>query len=421
MNFSRFGHRFTHNSGTRQLMDDLGMVLRSPQKVINLGGGNPSVIPVMQQRFRQNLERLIASSDFDRLAAHYDDPQGHRPFLDAVAELLRAQYGWPVTHENLALTNGSQASFFMLFNLFGGSAASGTRRRILLPSCPEYIGYADVGLEPALLTSTRARIEKLDPHSFKYHIDFDAIEIDKEIAAVCVSRPTNPTGNVITNDELTRLVAMTARAGIPLIVDNAYGLPFPNIVFEPVDLVWDEHIILCFSLSKLGLPGLRTGIVLAAPPVVQALTSMNAAFMLANSALGASIALDLMRTGEIIELSRHSIQPYYHERSKQAIVWCHEYFSGFDYYIHKSEGAIFLWLWFPNLPISAQLLYERLKAKNILVIPGHHFGPGLAEDWQHLHECLRISYARPSEDVRMGIVAIAAEIRQALDESIANN
>ena len=102
-------------------------------------------------------------------------------------------------------------------------------------------------------------------------------------------------------------------------------------------------------------------------------------------------------------------------------MWCHEYFSGFDYYIHKSEGAIFLWLWFPNLPISAQLLYERLKAKNILVIPGHHFGPGLAEDWQHLHECLRISYARPSEDVRMGIVAIAAEIRQALDESIANN
>ena len=31
------------------------------------------------------------------------------------------------------------------------------------------------------------------------------------------------------------------------------------------------------------------------------------------------------------------------------------------YFIHRSEGALFLWLWFEGLPITAKELYQRLK------------------------------------------------------------
>ncbi len=52
-------------------------------------------------------------------------------------------------------------------------------------------------------------MEFLDNRQFKYHIDLDNLTIGPDIGAVCVSRPTNPTGNVLTDDEITRLRTMT--------------------------------------------------------------------------------------------------------------------------------------------------------------------------------------------------------------------
>lgn len=43
---------------------------------------------------------------------------------------------------------------------------------------------------------------------------------------ICVSWPTNPTGNVITDEELLKLDALANQHGIPLVIDNAYGVPF---------------------------------------------------------------------------------------------------------------------------------------------------------------------------------------------------
>jgi valine--pyruvate aminotransferase len=231
-----------------------------------------------------------------------------------------------------------------------------------------------------------------------------------------VSRPTNPTGNVITNEELTKLVNLTRDSGTPLIVDNAYGLPFPNIVFTDAAPLFEEHMILCMSLSKLGLPGLRSGIIVAAPNVIQTITSVNAISMLANSSLGASLVTELINSDEIINISETQIKPFYERKAGQARRWCREYFDGVKYAIHKTEGAIFLWVWFPGLPITDIELYERIKQRDVLVLAGSHFFPGLNEQWEHTRQCLRISYAQDSETVRRGIEIIGQEVRRAFDQ-----
>lgn len=110
---------------------------------------------------------------------------------------------------------------------------------------------------------------------FKYHVDFSALPLDEDIAAICVSRPTNPTGNVLTDDEIHRLDALAQQRGIPLIIDSAYGTPFPNIIFTKATPLWHDNIVLSMSLSKLGLPGLRCGIVIASEAITQALTNIN--------------------------------------------------------------------------------------------------------------------------------------------------
>ncbi len=414
--YSKFGEQFRGETGTRQLMDDLGEVLSSGRSIMNLGGGNPGVVPEVSALLRQRMQDLLNQGDFDDVVGKYDGPQGHQPFREALAGLLNRRFGWTITPANIATTAGSQASFFMLFNMLAGPMPNGESRHILLPLTPEYIGYADVGLAPGMIKSIKPAIEFLDDHTFKYRIDFDALSIDRDVAAVCVSRPTNPTGNVITNQELNQLVALTARHETPLIIDNAYGLPFPNIVFSDATPVFDRHVILCMSLSKLGLPGMRTGIVVAAEDIIETITSVNAITMLANGSLGASLVHELIESDEVIDICARTIKPFYQTKSTQAQAWCHEYFAGLDYYLHKSEGAIFLWVWFPGLPISDLELYERLKQRDVLVLAGRHFFPGLNEFWDHTEQCLRISYAQDANAVRSGIEIISEEVHRAFGD-----
>tara|TARA_B100000780_G_C21078111_1_gene434096 strand:- start:1207 stop:1410 length:204 start_codon:yes stop_codon:yes gene_type:complete len=65
---------------------------------------------------------------------------------------------------------------------------------------PEYIGYADAGIGAALFTAAHPIIDELDDRQFKYRVKFDDLHLGPHTGAICVSRPTNPTGDVITYD-----------------------------------------------------------------------------------------------------------------------------------------------------------------------------------------------------------------------------
>lgn len=412
MRLSKFGQKFGNQSGIAHLMDDLGKAMTSGKDMLMLGGGNPSHIPGIQTRFRARMQQIMADGDaLERIIGNYDGPAGTHAFIDALADLLRRECGWNVGPENIALTNGSQTSFFYLFNMFSGVHDDGSYKKIMLPLAPEYIGYVETGLRDDIFTAYKPEIDFLDEHTFKYRVDFDALTVTDEIGAICVSRPTNPTGNVLTDDEISRLSVLAKANNIPLILDNAYGTPFPNIIFADATPLWDEHIIVCMSLSKLGLPGLRTGIIIANEQVIRNISAMNAIISLAPGSFGPALALDMVQSGEVIHLSQTVIQPYYQQKAMKAMEIVRETMAGLDFYVHKAEGALFLWLWFKDLPITSQDLYERLKHRQTLIVPGHHFFPGLNEPWAHKHECIRITYSQDEAVVRAGVTAIAAEVK----------
>jgi valine--pyruvate aminotransferase len=416
MNVSKFGRKMAVQSGIGQLMDDLGAAQSQALEVFMLGGGNPAHIPEVDQCLRRSMVALLADGNRFALAVgNYDPPEGNIEFIEAVAHLLRGRFSWDIGRRNIALTSGSQLAFFILFNLFAGDCEDGTNKKILFPIIPEYIGYCDVGLTRDFFRARRPKIEFVDEHTFKYHIDFDRLEIAGDVGAICVSRPTNPTGNVLTNAELEHLSDLARSKGVPLIVDNAYGLPFPNIVFTDAEPLWNENTIVCMSLSKLGLPGVRTGIVIARPEIIEMVARVNAVMSLAPGGVGPALLTDLVRSGGIIDLAHDVIQPFYRREMQAVVSQIHDCFAGIDYRIHQPEGAFFVWLWFPNLPVTSQQLYERLKQRHVLVVPGHHFFPGLAEPWSHANECLRVNYAQDRKVVSAGIQIIAEEVKRAYD------
>ena len=414
MKFSKFATRFGGQSGIAQLMEDLGDAMAGKQDVMMLGGGNPSHIPQVQKFFHERMQRILDDPvEFAHLIGDYDSPQGELQFIQALAKLLKSSYGWDIKSENITLTAGSQSGFFLLFNMFAGEYDNGEFKKILLPMAPEYIGYADVGLSDNMFIARRPSIEKIDQHRFKYHVNFDDLNVTEEIGALCVSRPTNPTGNVLSDEELNNLLVIANNHEVPLIIDNAYGTPFPNIVFTEANPLWTDNTILCMSLSKIGLPGTRTGIIIAREEVIKAIANMNAILNLALGSFGPGLMLDLVKSGDITNLSNSVIRPYYQKNALRAIALLDQELEGVNYFIHKAEGAIFLWLWLPDLPISSQELYERLKQRDVLVISGHHFFPGLDEDWAHKHECLRITYSMQEDIVKRGVRIIAEEVKKA--------
>jgi valine--pyruvate aminotransferase len=411
---SNFAKRMMSSSGIGRLMDDLAGALATPDEMIMLGGGNPAAIPEVETCLQKRLQSLAANpADVGRLLGFYDFPQGHAPFIEAMCHLLQREFDWPVTPENMVLTNGSQSAFFALFNMFAGTFPDACRRRILFPLAPEYIGYTDMGIEPDMFTARKPRIERLDNALFKYHVDFEHLQITEDIGALCVSRPTNPTGNVLTDIEINKLADLAAERGIPLLVDNAYGAPFPHILYTEVRPVWNEQMVVCMSLSKLGLPAARTGIVVAAPEIAKMLARLNAVVNLSPGGIGAALVTDLLRSNEILRLARDVIQPYYRQKVDFALEAVRHLFAGQDMHIHKPEGAFFLWLWFPSLKIPTEVLYRRLKARGVIVVPGEYFYPGLDEAWEHKHQCLRVNIAQPPDKVERGLAVIAEEVQKA--------
>lgn len=426
MKFSAFGHKFSQSSGIVTLMEDLGTALRERPDMCFMGGGNPAQIPDVEAQFKATLSALLSDpKKAHQLFGVYQSPQGDNTCLDALAAYLKNTFGWPITRRNIALSNGSQSAFYTLFNLFGGDRVGAdktaqpgeapARQLIQLPLAPEYLGYADIGIDKTLFRAARPSIELLDQQQFKYHVDFNRLDIATDVGAICVSRPTNPTGNVLTDDEIDHLQALAQAQSVPLIIDGAYGAPFPSIIYSEIIPHWTPNTILVLSLSKLGLPGVRTGIVIADEPIIEAFSRANTVLSLAPGNLGPMLLTELLGQQSLSSMAHQTIRPFYEVRAQEALRACQQYLADVPCRVHKPEGAIFLWLWFEGLPISSQALYERLKARGVLVVPGEHFFMGLAAEdapWRHTQECIRVTYTQDPKVVADGLKVIGEEVRQ---------
>lgn len=119
---------------------------------------------------------------------------------------------------------------------------------------------------------------------------------------------------------------------------------------------------------------------------------------------------------DLLHLSSEVIKPFYQQKSQRAVELLQAAMPDERFRIHKPEGAIFLWLWFDELPITTMALYQRLKARGVLIVPGEYFFIGQEDDWEHAHQCLRMNYVQDDELMQKGIAIIAEEVNRAYAE-----
>lgn len=402
MEVSAVAKKLTENRGIRSLMEDLGKV-SGRTDVIRLGGGNPAHIPEAERIFEECFERLSKSPNLKSLLGDYQSPIGNDSIREQTADYLSPYLNYTLTKDNIAFFNGSQNAFSYLLNLYTGRMENNKISKILLPLVPEYIGYADQILEPNSFTSFPPLIQKTGEHRFLYKMDKTKLE-RSEFGAILISNPTNPTGNVFSEEDLDYLDSVAKNRSLPFIIDLAYGSPFPALIGSSKPVHYKEGRTLSLSLSKVGLPGVRLGILISDPNTIEKLSSFASMGNLAVGNLGVYMAEIFFREDSLVNLSNNTLRPYYQKKKQLALDLFETSFqmNDINYEIHEPLGGFFLWIRFPSLKISNQELYEICKLEKLYFVSGHYFFPGLAEEFSHTRECIRLTYSAGEEELANG-------------------
>lgn len=401
--------RLRQNQGIRSLMEDLGQVTGHPDEVL-FGGGNPAHIPEAEEIFAECFLSLAKDPSLTALLGDYQAPIGNDRFRGLAAEYLSPHLDAKLTKDNIAFLNGSQNAYSYLLNIHSGKMTDGSFKKILLPIVPEYIGYADQSIETDAFLATKPEVIPTGNHRFRYGLNKTEFDLS-DVGCVALSRPTNPTGNVLSLTDLDWIESRTKKKSLPLLIDSAYGNPFPNLIGSEDPITYRDGRTLSFSFSKIGLPGVRLGIIVSNPDTIETLSSYAAVGNLAVGNLGVYMMEILFRQNILPELSKNVLRPFYDKKRELAISIFESEFQkqGVEYEIHDPMGGFFLWIRFPNLSVSNHKLYHLCKDKRLFIVSGHYFFPGLNTDFSHTQDCIRLTYCRQEEELARG-AHILAEI-----------
>jgi valine--pyruvate aminotransferase len=412
---SRFGDQMSNLTGVRAIMKDIIETLRAggDQRFINLSAGNPVILPAVEDLWRRCTADLLASPEYGEVVCRYGSSQGYQPLIDAVLADFNQRYGLQLTDRNILITPGSQSLYFLAANAFGGYDTTGQLRRIVLPLSPDYTGYGGICLAPEAVIAGRPHIERLAPHRFKYRPDLENLPIDAQTGMVLFSRPCNPSGNVVTDEEVRAIAQQAAAWDVPVFVDSAYAPPYPGLNFAPMTPQFGDNIVHCLSLSKAGLPGERVGVAIGPESIIGILEAFQTNLCIHSARYGQALAARAIASGDLAHLSQTVIQPYYAAKFRLVETSLDQAMpADLPWHLHRGEGGLFAWLWLEDLPLTDWDLYQQLKRVGLIVVPGSSFFPGLREDWAHMHQCLRISLAAPDEELCEGMALIAQVVRQ---------
>jgi aspartate/methionine/tyrosine aminotransferase len=269
---------------------------------------------------------------------------------------------------NITVINGgSEANYVTLWTLL----EKGKRLAYMLPN---YMQAWGVGRAYAEGVDTFHLVLREENGQKRWTLDIDELKkvVKPETNVIQVTNPNNPTGAVLTEEEMEAVVEAARSVDAWIVADEIYrGAEFEG---DTSPTFWGryEKVVVTSGLSKaFGLPGLRTGWVAAPEELIEQIwihhdyVTTTPGFL--NDRL-AAIAMEPVRREAILARTRRIIQtnlPFLEE-------WLNEY-SHLFHYARPVAGAIAYFEY--DFPInSTDLIYRLMKEKSVLLVPGDQFG-----------------------------------------------
>lgn len=391
--FARRAHVVALEEARRRAL----MPPRDPEgRLISFAGGVPDSTLFPIEAFRRVLNAVVREEGAALL--EYAPVAGYPPLRRYLAAAL-LRYGIEARPEEILVVNGSQQGFDLIARTF------------LDPGDPVAIEQPTY---PRALQVFRAAGAQLLPVPWNPEGPDPAVLerlLERHAPKLLYCQPTghNPTGLAVSAETAHRLLALAARAHMPVVEDG----------FDP-SLVWTERpagplkardrdgvVIYIGTFSKILFPGLRLGWVVAPPPVVERLAAAKQVADLHTSAL---LQAAVVRFCERRMLKRHAAQvarAYARRRAVLLGALARRMPPGVTW--TEPRGGFSLLLTLPEGLDAAELLPRALE-RGVAYTPGAVFfvdGGG--------ERTLRLSFsAVPAERIEEGIRRLAEAVREAL-------
>ena len=212
--------------------------------------------------------------------------------------------------------------------------------------------------------------------AWKWQLDVDSLRkaVNKKTKLIVVTNPNNPTGYVLTEEEMQIIIDEARRVGAWILADEIYRGAEISGPMSPTFFGRYNKVIVTGGLSKaFALPGLRTGWIVAAPAQIRRLCAYHDYLTLTPSYLSdylADIVMQPKRRDDILQRTRTIIGHNLPVLEK----WLGKHADIFDY-ARPAAGAIATVRY--RLPIASVTLFNRLiEEQSVLITPGAHFGIG---------------------------------------------
>jgi valine--pyruvate aminotransferase len=413
---SAIGRKMASMSGLRSIMEDIATSTAEsePAGWLNLSIGNPAAIPEVSAAW-QGLAEEALRHDFAGTAGAYGPSRGSHELVGAVADYFGQRYGWDLGPDRIVVGPGSQMLCFAAAAMFAGPGHP-NGGRVVLPVQPDYVGYQGMCMAEGGVAGVASPTRVTGPRRFAYDLDLPALADRDDIGLMVLSSPGNPTGRAVSEEELRGLIAIAERAGAVLVVDHAYGAPFPKVAETLVTPVEHPHVINTFSLSKAGLPGERVGFAIGSPRYITPIVSFLSNSLLHAPRLAQAVAARGLSSGVLDQVVATAITPFYARRRQLAEdLLAASMPPGVRWRTHHTRGGMFCWAWIDEDWFDDLELYQLAKARHVFITPGRGFFTDTGEAGSHARQCIRISLTTDGETLAEGIKRIAgivATLRQ---------
>ncbi|MFM8902051.1 MAG: pyridoxal phosphate-dependent aminotransferase, partial [Actinomycetota bacterium] len=209
-----------------------------------------------------------------------------------------------------------------------------------------------------------------------FHVTAEAIEraITKQTKVLLLNTPSNPTGAVLSRDEIDQIGAVCERHDLWIICDEVYAdMTFDAPFCSPFDRPHLRHRTLAVSsISKShALPGFRAGWVASDPSVTPRLVLVAEAMLFGSQPfIEDALAVALNEKHPEVDRLRHAFR----QRAEKLV----DAFSGSEYISARMpEGGMFVMLDIRRTKLSGEeFAWRLLETENITVMPGESFGKG---------------------------------------------
>jgi aspartate/methionine/tyrosine aminotransferase len=213
----------------------------------------------------------------------------------------------------------------------------------------------------------------------------DLVSADTRLIAVC--NPNNPTGYVLTEAEMDKIVAIADRVGAWILADEVYS-GAERVTDEQTPSFYGRYdkVVAVGSMSKAyGLPGLRLGWVVGPVDTIDEIWARHEYVTISATTLSnklAAVALSPKMRPRILQRTRNYIRQGYPILQQ----WMKGHKNTFSLIPPQAAAIAFIRY---HLDINSTQLMERLlREKSVLIVPGDHFG---------MDHFVRISFGLPPD------------------------